>query len=94
MAKMIRPVGNLVLIEPKPLAEKTTKSGIVVPGSAGAGPITYYEGKVLAVGTKVEMVKVGEQVAFHKYGYDEIEIDEKKFFLVEETSMIAVYDEK
>lgn len=91
MAKMIRPVGVRILVESAPIAEYEKKGAIMVSGATIA---TYFKGKVLAVGTEVKLVQKGENIAFLKYGYDEIEVDDKKYYLVEETSVIAVYDDK
>lgn len=89
MKKVIRPVGTRLLIDPVELKD-TTKAGIII---AGGNKAEYFEGKVLAAGTNTTLVKVGEHVAFLKYGYDEMEVDGKKFYLVEESSVIAVYEE-
>ncbi len=76
---------------------KTTKSGIVLPETAekekpikgrvvAAGP-----GKLLENGQRAPMsVKVGDLVLFKKYGPDEIEIEEKKYLVGEESDILAI----
>ena len=90
MAQHVRPIANRILVEPKELEDKM-KSGIYV---GNAIPLQYYIGTVLAIGTKVTLVAKGETIAFLKYGYDEIEVGDKKMFLVEESAVIAAYDDK
>ena len=90
-----KPLSNRLFIEPLS-AEKTTKSGIVLPeSSAGEKPMM---GKVIATGpgkivdgNLVAMtVKVGDSVLFKKYGPDEIEIEGKKYLVGDEDDVLAV----
>ena len=61
---IIKPLGERVLIK-QTEQEEVTKSGIVLPGTASKEkPII---GEVLAVGSKIEEVKVGDKVIFEKY---------------------------
>ena len=72
----IRPLGDKVIIK-RVEAEETTKSGIVLPGSAQEKP---QEAEVIAVGPggivegkEIKMeVKVGDVVLFSKYSGTEI----------------------
>ena len=93
-----KPLSNHLFLEPLE-AEKTTKSGIVLPDSAEREkPI---KGKVLAVGPgklnekgeRAPMaVKVGDVVLFKKYGPDEIEIEGKKYLVGEEEDILAILE--
>ena len=94
----IKPLGDRVVIEPsKP--EKQTKSGIVIPETAGdKRPV---EGKITAVGPgklnekgeRIPMsVKVGDVVLFKKYGPEEFEIDETKYLIADEDDIIAIVE--
>ena len=61
---IIKPLGKRILIK-QTQQEEVTKSGIVLPGTASKEkPII---GEVLAVGRKIEEVKVGDKVIFEKY---------------------------
>ncbi len=92
----LKPLNDHVFIEPVS-EEKTTKSGIVLPESAEKEkPI---KGKIIAVGPgkmdesgkRIAMsVKVGDIVLFKKYGPDEIQIDEKKYLVGEESDILAI----
>lgn len=91
-----KPLSNRLFIEPLN-AEKTTKSGIVLPeNTAGEKPMM---GKVVAAGPgkkndKGELiqmnVKVGDSVLFKKYGPDEIEIEGKKYLVGDEDDVLAI----
>ena len=91
-----KPLSNRVFIEPVS-AEKTTKSGIVLPeSSTGEKPMV---GKIIAVGPGKKdekgqlqpmSVKIGDSVLFKKYGPDEIEIDGKKYLVGDEDDILAI----
>lgn len=97
MAKMIRPLGERVLVEPLESKEQK-KGGIIIPDSAKEKPI---EGKVIAVGKKRDDdnkeipfdVKVGDRVLLPKYGGTEVKIDDKEFQLVREEDLLGVFED-
>ena len=92
----IKPLGDRVLIE-IPTREAKTKGGIIIPETVNQEKPE--EGKVIAVGEgrvsdsgKVIpiKVKVGDRVVFSKYGYDEITVDGKEYYMLKEESILAV----
>ncbi|MCI1946372.1 co-chaperone GroES [Clostridium luticellarii] len=92
----IRPLGDRVVIK-KIEAEETTKSGIVLPGTAKEKP---QEAEVVAVGpggvvdgkeVKVE-VKVGEKVLFSKYAGNEVKIDGTEYTILRQDDILAVIE--
>jgi len=91
----VKPLGENVLV--KPIEEKATASGIVLPESAKEKP---QEGEVVAVGSgklvdgkKVALeVKVGDKVYFEKYGPKEIKIDNKEYYLISESDILAILE--
>ena len=92
---VILPSGNRVLIEPMSVDEKTI-SGIILPDTIDKEkPV---QGKVVAVGSgkfddgkRVPMtVKKGDIVVFSKYGYDEVKIKDKEYYIIEEDKILAV----
>lgn len=94
----LQPLGDHVFLEPI-VEDKTTKSGIVIPDTAEREK--PMKGKVLAVGPgklnekgeRAPMsVKVGDVVLFKKYGPDEIEIDNKKYLVGEESDILAIIE--
>lgn len=94
----IRPLGDRVVIRPLSQEELGTKSpsGIIIPDTVkGEKP---EQGTVVAVGAgKYEdgariplQVAVGDRVVFSKYGYDEVKIGEKEYYVVSESNLLAV----
>lgn len=91
----IVPLGNRVLIDPVTIDQKTA-SGIILPDSARQEKPE--QGKVVAVGEgKFQdgaltpmTVKKGDTVVFSKYGYDEIKIDEKEYYIIEEDKILGI----
>ncbi len=96
----IKPLGDRVIV--RPLAEDesgtTSASGIIIPDTAKKEKPE--QGVVLAVGPgkwdedgekRLPLdVKVGDRVIFSKYGYDEVKIEEKEYFIVGESSILGV----
>ncbi|MBR3035724.1 MAG: co-chaperone GroES [Lachnospiraceae bacterium] len=78
-------------------AEETTKSGIVLPGSAQEKP---QMAEVLAVGPggvvdgeKVEMqVKVGDKVIYSQYAGTKCKLDGQEYIIVRENDILAVVE--
>jgi len=94
----IKPLSDHIFIE---LVEEdnTTESGIVIPDTADKERPT--KGKVVAVGPgkadengkRIPMsVKVGDTVLFKKYSPDEIEVDGKTHYVIEESDVLAVIE--
>lgn len=92
----IRPLHDRVVVRRKE-EEKTTASGIVLPGSATDKP---NQGEVLAVGNGRTLdngevrpmdVKVGDIVVFGKYaGSDTIDVDGEELLILSESDIKAV----
>ena len=90
----IRPLGDRVVIK-KLEAIETTKSGIVLTGSAKEKP---QEAEVVAVGPggivegkEVTMqVKVGDKVLFSKYAGTEVKLDGEEYTIVKQDDILAV----
>jgi chaperonin GroES len=93
--RMIRPLGDKVVVEPATEEEKTT-GGIILPDTAKQKP---QEGKVMAVGTgrvlddgsRAPMaVKVGDRVIYAKYGGNEITLNGKDYLILDQDSIYAI----
>ena len=94
----MRPLGDRVIVEPLEQDEKTA-SGILLPETAKDRP---QEGKVMAVGPgrwdedgkkRVEMeVAVGDKIVFAKYSGSEIKLNEKKYLIMSEKDILAVFE--
>lgn len=95
----IKPLADRVVV--RPLSEEeagnVSASGIIIPDSAkkeAAG-----EGVVVAVGAgkrgedgkRIEMdVAVGDRIVYSKYGYDEVKVEDEEYYIVGETSVLAI----
>lgn len=94
----VTPLGSRVLVKPYTKEELETKSsfGIILPDSnkkekseqgmvVAVGKGDYVDGKLVPVS-----VKVGDKVAFSKYGYEEISVKGQDYYLIKEDSILAV----
>ncbi|MBP1744112.1 MAG: groS [Firmicutes bacterium] len=92
----IRPLGDRVVIK-KLEAEETTKSGILLPGSAkekpqqaevvAVGPGGYVDGKEV----KMEL-KVGDKVLFSQYSGTEVKFDGEEYTILKQDAILAVVE--
>ena len=92
----IRPLGDRVVIK-KLEAESTTKSGIVLTGTAKEQP---QEAKVMAVGPgavvdgkRVEMdVKVGDKILYSKYAGTDVKVAGEEFIILRQDDILAIVE--
>ncbi|HEY5585799.1 MAG TPA: co-chaperone GroES [Ruminiclostridium sp.] len=92
----IRPLGDKVVVKMLE-GEETTKSGIVLPGSAkekpqvaevvAVGPGTVVDGKEV----KME-VKVGDKVLMNKYSGSEVKYDGQEYTILKQGDILAVVE--
>lgn len=92
----IKPLGDRVVIKMLE-SEETTKSGIVLPGSAkekpqvaeivAAGPGGVVDGKEI----KME-VKVGDKVLISKYAGTEVKFDGQEYTIIRQSDILAVVE--
>lgn len=92
----IKPLGDRVVIKMLE-SEETTKSGIVLPGSAkekpqvaevvAVGPGTVVDGKEI----KME-VKVGDKVLTSKYSGTEVKFDGQEFTILKQGDILAIVE--
>ena len=90
----LAPLGDRVVLK-KTIAEDTTKSGIVLPGSekekpqfsdvVAVGPGGMVDGKEV----KME-VKPGDQVVYAKYAGTEVEMDDEKYMIIKQDDILAI----
>jgi len=97
----IRPLADRVVVRPLTDVEAGTvsSSGIIIPDSAKKEKPE--QGIVIAVGegkwnedgdARLPLdVKVGDRVVFSKYGYDEVKVNDKDYYLVTESSILGVF---
>ncbi len=92
----LKPLADRVVIKNVEL-EETTKSGIVLPGSAkekpqiaeviSVGPGGNVDGKDI-----VMHVKAGDRVVYSKYAGTEIKLDKEEFIIVRQSDILAVVE--
>lgn len=97
----IRPLADRVVVRPLTDAEagNVSTSGIIIPDTAKKEKPE--QGIIIAVGegkwnedgdARLPLeVKVGDRVVFSKYGYDEVKVGEKEYYLVAESSILGVF---
>jgi chaperonin GroES len=93
----IRPIDERALI--KPLKEEERKVGsIIIPDTAKERP---QMGEIVALGDDIEVadrkqkkmseiLKVGDQIVYARYGGTEIKIDDQEYLLVSRNDILAV----
>ena len=92
----VKPLGDRVVIKNVEV-EETTKSGILLTGTAKEKPVMA---EVLAVGPgglvdgkEVEMcVKVGDKVIYSKYAGTEVKIDGENLIIVRQSDILATVE--
>lgn len=86
----LKTVLNKVIVEPVE-AETKTASGIIIPDSAKEKP---QKGVVIATGKgkndEPMEVKVGDTVLFGKYSGTEINIEEKKYLIMNQSDILVI----
>ena len=92
----IKPLGDRVVIQ-KLEAESTTKSGIVLTGTAKEQP---QEAEVMAVGPgavvdgkRVEMeVKVGDKILYSKYAGTDVKVAGEEYIILRQDDILAIVE--
>lgn len=92
----IKPLGDRVVIK-RLEAEETTKSGIIVTGTAKERP---QEAEVIAVGPgaivdgkRTEMeVKIGDKVLYSKYAGTEVKLEGEEYTILRQDDILAIVE--
>ncbi|MFQ9510687.1 MAG: co-chaperone GroES [Lachnospiraceae bacterium] len=90
------PLGDRVVLK-QVEAEETTKSGIVLPGSAKEKP---QQAEVVAVGPggmvdgkEIQMqVKAGDKVIYSKYAGTEVKLEDVEYIVVRQNDIVAIVE--
>jgi len=93
----LAPLGDRIVVKPSEKGgEKKLASGIIIPETVDKekpmqGTVTAVGAGKYEDGKRVPMqVKVGDTVLFSKYGYDEVKIDGEDYYILQESSVLAV----
>ncbi len=92
----LRPLGDRVVLK-QLVAEETTKSGIVLTGTAKEKP---QEAEIIAVGPggvadgkEIKMeVTVGQKVIYSRYAGTEVKLDGEEYIIVKQSDILAVVE--
>jgi chaperonin GroES len=92
----IKPLGDRVVIKSVE-QEETTKSGIVLPGSAKEKPVMAEVVEVgpggLVDGKEVTMqVKKGDKVLYSKYSGTEVKLEKDEYIIVRQSDILAIVE--
>ena len=92
----LRPIGDRVVIKMVE-CEETTKSGIILAGSAKEKPqiaevIEVGPGGMIDGNEVVMTVKVGDKVVTSKYSGNEIKLDGEEYIIVRQGDILAVIE--
>jgi chaperonin GroES len=93
----IKPLGDRVVVQPKP-AEEKTESGLYIPDSAKEKP---QRGTVKSVGpgrvengTQIDMtVEEGQEVLYGKYAGTEVTLDGEEYLIMRESDIFGIIEE-
>ena len=88
------PLGDRVVLK-KIIAEETTKSGIVLPGSEKEKPqmaevVAVGPGGVVDGKTVTMEVQPGDKVVYAKYAGTEIEVEDEKYMIIKQDDILAI----
>lgn len=96
--KKLTPLGDRVIIK-RSNRQEMTKSGIVIPETAGDQKpeegeiIAVGPGKTLDNGQRSHMeVSVGQKVLFTKYGPTEVKIEGEEYLVASENDILAILE--
>lgn len=92
----LRPLGDRVVLK-QLVAEETTKSGIVLTGTAKEKP---QEAEIVAVGPggvvdgkEIKMeVTVGQKVIYSRYAGTEVKLEGQEYIIVKQSDILAVVE--
>lgn len=85
MSVKIQPLADYVVAQQE-AAEAKTASGIYLPEAAAEKPKTA---NVIAVGKKVDAVKVGDKILYKSYSTTDVKIEGQEYILVKEEDILA-----
>jgi chaperonin GroES len=87
---VIKPLADRVLLQ-RQEEKKATDSGIFLPtGAMERESIAI----VLAIGSIVKELKVGNQVIYKDYSTTQVSIDNEEYLIIKEEDIIAIVEEK
>jgi chaperonin GroES len=95
MATSLKPLGDRVIVKPKPKPQ-ATPTGIVLPDTVSERPqegtvIAVGPGRLLDSGKRVEPeVKSGDEVLYAKYAGTEVKLEDDEYLVIRENELLAI----
>jgi len=88
----LKPIYDRLVIK-VPERKEATKSGIIIPDTAGGNELVQVA-EVVAVGEDAkEVVSVGDNIYFAQYGGDEIVVDGETYKVIKTTDILAILED-
>lgn len=94
---VVQPLGDRVLVRPEETKEEFSAAGFILPDTAHREKpeqgvvVAVGEGKRNERGDVLPLrIRPGDTVIFSKYGFDEVKIDDEKYYIVSESSILAI----
>jgi chaperonin GroES len=85
MSSPLRPLADYVVAQAEEVQTKTA-SGLLLPEKSGEKPQTA---KVVAVGSEVKNVKVGDRIVYKGYSNTDVKVGDSDYILVKEEDILA-----
>lgn len=85
MSVPIHPLADFVVAQQEE-AESKTASGLYLPEKAAEKPKTA---KVVAVGKKVDDIKVGDRIIYKSYSSTDVKVDGVEYLIIDEEDILA-----
>lgn len=84
---MLKPLGEYVVLAFEK-EETKTESGIILSTNDKDKPSV---GKVIAVGPKVETIKVNDRVVYQTYSGSKVKFDGVEYLIIKQEHILAIY---
>jgi chaperonin GroES len=85
---MLKPLGEYVVLAFEK-EETKTESGIILSTNDKDKPSV---GKVIAVGPKVETIKVNDRVVYQTYSGSKVKFDGVEYLIIKQEHILAIYE--
>ncbi len=83
---MVKPLRDNVVI--KQQVEEETKAGLIITSTGQPQGI----GEVIAIGSDVELIKVGDKVLYTDYAADPFTVNEEKLILIKSSGILGIIE--
>ncbi len=85
MSSPIKPLADRI-VAVREEAQTKTASGLYLPDNAKEKPVIA---KVVAVGSTVKNLKVGDKIVYKEYSTTELKIDKEEYLIIKEEDVLA-----